>query len=163
MLLNPGEQVLVSEPVDTDSDGETQSGTLYLTDHRLVFEAAVRKSLFRPKVSRTMMDLNVEHVTNVTSTDPTFGRPVLNVETDRGVMAYAFRTPNAAAWVTSITGARNARLATLRAAEGRASGPTGGTPGPAGTAPPAVYLHCRHCGTLNPAGRARCASCGAAL
>ena len=163
MLLNPGEQVLFSEQVDSDSDGDERSGTLYLTDHRLVFEADVKKSLFRAGVPRTRMDLNVEHVTNATSTSPTFGRPVLNVETDRGVVAYAFRTPNAGAWVGAITRARNARIAVLRAADGPASGRTEGAPGPAGAAPPTVYLHCRHCGTLNPAGRTRCTSCGATL
>ncbi|HXW67222.1 MAG TPA: zinc finger Ran-binding domain-containing protein [Thermoplasmata archaeon] len=155
MLLRPGERAIATEVVDADDDGEDLPGVLYLTNLRLVFEGTVGGNLLSPGTPRTLLDVDLEQVSNVVMTDPAIGRPRLNVETERGANAFTFKTRSAAAWVHSITSARSARLSAPRA-------PAAGATAPSPSAP-AVYLHCTHCGTLNPAGRTRCASCGAAL
>jgi len=137
--------------------GQPLSGNLYLTDRRIVFEGMTREVGigYMPK---TMLDLSLAQITNVIATLGPNRQPLLRVEAGPG-FAYTFATPNAQNWVAAILGWRSSLLSA-----GTSSQPT--------TTPvvvqvqqpqPTVYLHCKQCGTLSPAGSSRCSSCGAAL
>jgi len=138
------------------------SGTLYLTNQRLVFEAWVEDAA-AGRVPRTMLDLDLPYITNAVAFQPTKKEWALRVEAGPN-LACTFSTPNAQQiaqliyqWRTKLyaeRAAHNQQVAQSAAqAQAAASQPV----------PPAVYLHCRHCGTLNPAGSNHCGSCGASL
>ncbi len=148
MILYPGEQGFSTDPIDWSmipgypfQDG----GYLYLTNIRLVFEAVGHGA-----PNRTLVNLDLRHIVNVSVGPGPNRRLVLRVETTTG-WAFLVATPNAANCAHAIVRARDAALA--------AAPPQGRTE----AAKPLVFLHCKHCGTLNPAGRARCTSCGAGL
>ena len=164
MLLQSGEQISYSEEVETGPGGTKHEGTLYLTNVRLVFERAAGKG---PAGPVTLLNAHLSSVTNVLVHSPRFGRELLAVETKTGT--YSFRTKDARVWTDRISSARS------QAPPPPPPRPSRSAPAPTTStqpiviqlqqdkAPPSVYLHCTHCGTLNAAGTTHCASCGAAL
>jgi hypothetical protein len=162
MILRSGEVSVGSEriPWAVGPDGvQRVTGTLYLTSHRLVFEAMVVEGGVGA-VPKTLLDLNLAWVTNAGAFQPTRRDTILRVETGPQY-AYTFATPYAAQWASAILGWRAKVVAQLPAA--------GSTPAPVVVqvqhtpTQPLVLLHCRHCGTLNDAGSRTCKSCGATL
>lgn len=170
MLLQPGEQVVFSEQVETGAGATRHEGTLYLTNSRILFEAKIGKGSSGAPVA-TLMNVHLSYVTNVIVASPMLGRAVLQVETTKGV--FSFKTKTAQVWNDQIAGARARappppppkppRTATLPPAA------LGASPQPfvihlhQDAVQPSVFLHCTHCGTLNPSGTTRCTSCGASL
>ena len=176
MILQPGERPIASEQIAWATGpgalqqlvgalqitnyavaGQPLSGNLYLTDRRIVFEGMVHE-LGVGHVPKTMLDLSLSQITNAVAMVGPNRQPLFRVEAGPG-FAYTFATPNAQNWVGAILGWRSSLLAS-------------GAPSPAKPVPivvqvqqpqPTVYLHCKQCGTLSPAGSSRCSSCGAAL
>ncbi len=168
MLLNPDEQMIFSEQVETGPGGTTHEGTLHLTNSRLVFEAKVGKGHLGGSVPVTLMNVHLSSVTNVLFQKPMMGRPLLQIETTKG--AFSFRTKNAQTWSDQIASARSRAPPPPPPKPTRSPlHPPSGSSQPIviqlqqDKAPPSVLLHCTHCGTLRPAGTSRCTSCGAAL
>jgi hypothetical protein len=172
MILHPGEQGIASEPVLGGGRPDWQSGTLYLTSQRLVFEGLVAEVSTEPTlgglsyrqravmVPQTLLELQLTQITNLLAVPGHQGRHTLRVEAGRGYN-YVFAMPNPQNWVGPVLSARTAALTAAASAQGnRTPQHFGGAPGPA---QPMVYLHCTHCGSLNSAGIVRCSSCGAAL
>ncbi len=159
MILQAGEQGLASESVSALSGPSLQSGYLYLTSHRIVFEGL----FFEPPVGwvpRTLLDLPLVQVSNVVAVPGRKDRHTLRVEAGRGYV-YTFVTPNAHGWVRSILTARGKAPAPSRTPEPSSAGIVVNVP--VGSPQPSVFLHCRHCGSLAPAGSVHCSSCGATL
>lgn len=161
MILQAGEQGIASEQLEVVLGDRTQSGYLYLTSSRLIFEGLF---LEHPVgwLPRTLLDLHLGQITNALAMSGRRDRHTLRVEAGRGYV-YTFVTPNAAGWVNSIIQAK-AKVPTVPAA----------SPPMAGHSPivvnvqqapsqPSVYLHCKHCGSLNASGSVHCTSCGATL
>lgn len=168
MILQPGERPIASEQIlwsvgpgllhglaeklqltNYGLGGSRLSGILYLTNFRLVFEVIAR-DLTVGYIPKTVLDLTLSQITNAVAVRRADGQAVLSVEA--GVQgAHTFATPNAENWVTAIVSSRNTLIASKENQRG--------------TVPfqPTVYLHCKHCGSLNPAGTTRCTSCGATL
>jgi hypothetical protein len=162
MLLNPGEVVVLQTTVEQEHDGRT--GFLTLTNRRLVFEAAHSQGLLSGTTTVVAFEVAVSAIRDVQTSRKAIGRPVLQVQSFRGLAR--FKTVEADRWVMTILHVR----ATLPPP------PPMHPPGMGYGAPvvvnvnqapppaPTVFLHCRMCGTLNPAGGGgRCSSCGAAL
>jgi len=155
MLLNPGERVIAAEPVTSSilpGIPFSDPGNLYLTNHRVVFEAVPPGHL-----PRTALNVSLEQITNVVWGAGPKRTIVLRIEYGMG-WACTLTTQNAARFGEAILAAR---------ASGIVPPPPPPPPPLIGmhqeSAKPAVYLHCKHCGTLSPAGASRCSSCGAAL
>ncbi len=161
MILQGGERGIASEQVEAAVGDQLQSGYLYLTNARLVFEGL----FLEPTVGwapRTLLDLQLGQISNVVAMPGRRDRHTLRVEAGRGFV-YTFVTPNAMNWVQSIVQAKRS----ASAAPAPAAPPSPGAPvvvniQQSSTAP-AVFLHCRHCGTLAPAGAVHCTGCGAPL
>lgn len=122
-------------------------GTFHVTNLRLVFEAVGPGA-----PPRTLVNLDLRAVTNAVAGVGPKRQSILRVETYTGWhftlgMDYS---QNCAEWIAF------ARSAVLNV-------PPPPPPPPPESGKPHVYLHCKHCGTLNPAGTTRCASCGATL
>ena len=143
MLLNSGESLIVGEYIRSSnvpgvSFGEP--GHLHVTNRRLVFDGA----------RGIIVNIDLGKITDLRAAVGPEG-PALLVFSGRLVCVLV--TVNATNLVSAITSARAAALQ-----------PPPPAPGPPSeTGKPLVFLHCRHCGTLSPAGVLRCASCGAAL
>lgn len=164
MLLRPSEQVLLSEQVETGPGGTKHEGTLYLTNLRLIFERLPGRGQVGPL---TLLDTHLAMVTNILVNAPKFGRALLQVETRTGT--FSFRTKNPQQWSAQIGSARS------QAPPPPPKAPRSPVPSPTASnqpiviqlqqdrAPPSVFLHCTHCGTLSAAGTTRCGSCGATL
>ena len=164
MMLRHGEVGIGSENIRWAVGtglSERFAGTLYLTNLRLVFEAWV-KDPTSGYVPKTMLDLDLAYVTNAVAFQPSKRLWALRIEAGPQ-LAYTFTTPNAERIAQSIYQTRTKlmaeratqrQVAQQRAAQGQPATPP---------AHPVVYLHCRHCGTLNVAGSNHCGSCGAAL
>lgn len=160
-MLLPGERAIASEPVQAVLGANLQSGHLYLTNVRLVYEGFFHE----PSVGwvpRTLLDLHLGHVTNVVAIPGKRNRSTLRIEAGRGYV-YTFLTPSATNWVSSIVQARQgAPQMPLPASAMGAHAPVVVNVHPA-PAQPSVYLHCKHCGALATAGSVHCTSCGATL
>jgi hypothetical protein len=173
MLLQPDEKVVLTETLEASIGGATYPGTLYLTDRRLVFEGKVSSGLLSTAIPTTMVDVGLHSISNLMVHAPVVGRPLLQVESWQG--RFSFRTRSATQWRDQITTTRSALGSVPRPPP--PPPPRGFVPPPPppptnqpvvihlhqDNANPSVYLHCRHCGTLNPSGSTRCTSCGAAL
>lgn len=154
MMLNPGERAIAQDPITQSwvpGYPLTDPGFLHLTNHRLVFEAVPRGSM-----PRTLVDLNLSQITNVTWGPGAKGTILLRVESGP-TYSCTFSTLNARNCAEAIQKARADYLeASARARSAEQHAPSSGSK-------PMVYLHCKHCGTLNDAGSAHCTGCGASL
>lgn len=160
MLLQPGEKLIASHTADGFFGGAKFPGMLHLSNQRLVFEAGVWEAGVG-WTTRTLADLPLWQVTNVTVSAGQKAGMVLRIETGRGT-GYNFTTPHAQNWMHAISQARS--QSAPPPPPPRAAPPPPPAPQVVVNLPqPQVYLHCRHCGSLNQSGKERCASCGAAL
>lgn len=165
MLLNHGESILFSAEVEREHDG--RGGRLTLTNVRLVLEVEQSRGLLGGKSTVLDYETGLLEIRDVQASRRAIGRPILQVQAMNGLIR--LKTTMADTWAQTISRAR-------------ASVPPPPPPPPHGgygspvvvnvaapsAAPPppplAVFLHCRMCGTLSPAGSGgRCRSCGAAL
>lgn len=168
MLLQPNEQVSYSEQVETGAGATRHEGTLYLTNLRMLFEAKIGKGSSGASAA-TLMNVHLSYVTNVIVASPMLGRAILQVETTKGV--FSFKTKNAQIWSDQIAGARARAPPPPKPPRTAAPPPPvpGASPQPVvihlhqDAVQPSIFLHCTHCGTLNPVGTSRCTSCGASL
>lgn len=161
MILQPGEKAIASEPVQAVVGAQFQTGYLYLTSSRLVFEGLFHE----PSVGwvpRTLLDLYLGHITNVVAVPGRKNRHTLRVEAGREY-AYTFVTPNAANWASSILGARRGAPPVSASTQTAAAPPPVVVNVQQAPSQPTVFLHCTHCGSLNAAGSTHCTSCGATL
>jgi len=145
VLLNPGERIISTDPVGwfTIPGIPTNSqGYLHLTNLRLVFEAMI---------GGTLVNLDLRQITDVHAVVGESGEPAVMIHC--GSWVCVLGTVNAGRCANWIASARYARLTPPPTEPASATDST----------TPRVYLHCRHCGTLNPAGTSRCTSCGATL
>ncbi|MGD0258020.1 MAG: hypothetical protein ABSB90_09130 [Thermoplasmata archaeon] len=121
MMLYPGEVPICSEQMYAWAPPQQVPGTLYLTNLRLVFEAASGAygqqygleleqalGLSGPPAAQAMLNLEVRSITNVAATPAPSGWHTLRVEANGGAFVYNFQTPRADSWVASIQGARGA-------------------------------------------------------
>jgi hypothetical protein len=165
-LLSPGESVVLTERTETDG-GDV--GNLTLTNLRFVFEARKQQSVIqaaeRGEQLQTLLNLNVAAISNAFRDKPLIGRATLRIEA--GGTSYTFKVKDAASWLAGI---QKAHQTPTRTGASSASGPTVAvnlTQSAPSVAPPQVYLHCTHCGSLvtpSAAGPAvRCSNCGAVL
>jgi hypothetical protein len=178
MILYPGEVGVCSEQLYAWMPPQQVPGTLYLTNGRIVFEAAnaypqyglAQELGLASSTPPPMLNLDLRHVTNVTVIPGASGWHVLRIEASGGAYVYQFQTPQAQNWLGSIQGARGQVSPPLP--QNTAATPPG-TPGapPVAAAPPAPApaaapaapgnAWCTRCGKQNPPGAAFCASCGA--
>jgi hypothetical protein len=147
MIVYPGEVGICSEQLYAWMPPQQVPGILYLTNSRLVFEAAlafqpadpIEQALgLVPAAPPPLLNLDLRLITNVTVIPGETGWHVLRVEASGGTSVYQFQTPQAQNWLASIQGARGGGVPLL-------SGPTvlpAGSPSPAtnptvvGSAPP---------------------------
>ena len=160
MIVQPGEQGIASEQVEAVFGPNLRRGSLHLTSLRLVFEGL----FWEPPlgwVPRTLLDLPLAQVTNAVAIPGKRDRHTLRVEAGRGYV-YTFVTPRAPDWVGAIV---SAKQRAPRAAATTATHPSAPVVVNVQQSPsqPSVFLHCRHCGSLAPAGSIHCTSCGATL
>jgi len=161
MILQAGEQGIASEQVLAVMGPSPQSGYLYLTNTRLVFEGLFSEPSIG-LVPRTLLDLHLVQVTNVVAVAGKRNRNTLRVEAGRGYV-YTFVMPDAHTWANFIIRARSKAPSPVSAA------PASSVPPPVivnvqqASSQPTVFLHCTHCGSLNAAGSVHCTSCGATL
>jgi hypothetical protein len=174
LILHPGERLIASEQMRWSSGPwhsphqmgpQGPTGMLYVTNSRIIFEAVQYEGPGIGYAPRTVMDLGLNQVTNVRAFPGAKGEGLLRVEAGPNYIC-TFGTQNALNWARAISETRS----TLVSTPPPPPPPTGGAP----TTPlvvqvqqqpaqPSVFLHCRHCGSLSPAGSSRCASCGAGL
>jgi len=158
MLLGHDEVVLrsayaVAEPGEPPDDGPKGPGVLYVTNHRIVFEArAPRRGLGRRPSSDTVTQLDVplDHLRNVVVRRPRVGRPRLALELPHGRPTFDVLEPDA--WAGSITQARRAYPP-----------PAAGWRTVHTIERQVVKIRCRFCGSLGNEVDGRCPSCGAPL
>jgi hypothetical protein len=160
MLLQAGESILRSEyAVLLEGEGPgimaRSAGVLYLTNHRVVFEANPSRGLVRNLVRGrhpvTVLDAHLSEVHNVTVLRPTLGRPRLHLEVPRARVTLDVLEPDK--WFLGIVDARRALIPAHHV--------------------PAIATHtierqvvkvrCRFCGSLGNEVDGRCPSCGAPL
>lgn len=164
MLLQHGEVIVGSENIPWAiglGAAERTSGVLHLTNRRLVFEAMVRDSAggYAP---RTLVDLDLAYITNAVAFRPSRKEVALRVEAGP-LYACTFATSNATAIAQSIYQSRTKLVAERAAQRAQFAATAAQAPHPGSAQRPLVYLHCKHCGTLNDAGSRHCMSCGATL
>jgi len=158
MLLGHGEVVLrsayaVADPGEPAEGGPKGPGVLYVTNHRIVFEArAPRRGLSRRSSSDTVTQLDVplDHLRNISVRRPRVGRPRLALELPHGRPTFDVLEPDA--WAGSIAQAK------------RAYPPPGSGWRAVHTIErQVVKIRCRFCGSLGNEVDGRCPSCGAPL
>ncbi len=160
MILQSGEQMLGREAMDGIWQGVLQPGILHLTNRRLVFEGSVWEAGVG-WVPKTIVDLALIRITNITTSADPKGIPVMRIEAGPG-WAYSFKSPRVPHWADSIRNWSSHAVSQIPPPPPPVAGPPSG--GVVVNVPqPQVFLHCRHCGTLNPAATLRCSSCGASL
>jgi hypothetical protein len=161
MILQQGERPIASEFVQAVVGEQVQSGYLYLTNARLVFEGLFFESSVG-WVPRTLLDLHVVQISNVVAIAGRSNRHTLRVEAGRGYV-YTFVTPNAPSWASSLVQAKqSAPPMVAHVAHSAAPVPVVVNIRQEPTQP-TVFLHCKHCGSLAAAGSVHCTSCGASL
>lgn len=165
MLLHPGERKVYAEKVSL-ADGTKRSGTLTLTNLRLVFEE-VEVHFLHSSQHRTLLDVPLDRVRNVHVEKPLIqllSTSVLSVETAKTSHRYA--SESAETWKGHIVKVRSQYLAGLKT-RGAAPGKAGGAvvvnvnQAAAPVAPPKVMFRCRYCQTVFPESEGKCPSCGA--
>jgi len=158
MLLEHGEVVLrsayaVADPGQPAGEGPKGPGVLYVTNHRIVFEArAPRRGLARRTGSDTVTQLDVplDRLRNVSVRRPRVGRPRLALELPHGRPTFDVLEPDV--WAGSIAHARRAYPP-----------PTAGWAAVHTIERQVVKIRCRFCGSLGNEVDGRCPSCGAPL
>ena len=154
MLLGHGEVPLrsayaVASSGDSSSAHPKGPGVLYVTNHRVVFEAP--RGRRRSGETDTQFEVPLTEVRNVSVRRPRMGRPRLVLETSRGRPSFDVLDPEA--WSATIAHARRT------------------FPPPSGPGGPTVHtierqvvkVRCRYCGTLGDELDGRCPSGGAPL
>jgi hypothetical protein len=154
MLLGHGEVPLrsayaVAAPEGPSSARPKGPGVLYLTNHRLVFEAPVGRRASGE--TDTQFEVALHDLTNVSVRRPRVGAPRLVLETSQGRPSFDVLDPDA--WTASIAQARRA------------------LPPPPGAGETSVHVierqvvkvRCRYCSALGNELDGRCPSCGAPL
>jgi hypothetical protein len=116
MMLYPGEVGVCSEQMYAWMPPQQVPGTLYLTNSRLVFEAAAAPFLPQYGIGQAlglaspapppMLNLDLRQISNVTVIPGQSGWHVLRIEASGGAYVYQFQTPQAQNWLASIQGAR---------------------------------------------------------
>ncbi len=159
MLLRPAESILRSayavEEASRESSTGRGPGVLYLTNQRLVFESHVSRGVVRDLVggreARTLLDVSLHDLQNISVRRGRLGRPRLVVELPRGRPAFDVLEP--AGWANAIAEARRelppafpAAPTIVRTVEREV-----------------VKIRCRYCGQLGNEVNGRCPSCGASL
>jgi len=156
MLLQGGEQVIRSAYAVIEAehrpDGVRGPGVLYLTNHRLVFEApasrGVVRDLVRGQETRPVFSASLHDVTDVTVRRGKLGKPRLVVQA--GAIRPAFDVLDPEAWAGLIAQAK------------RVLPPPGAIPSIV-IERQVVKVRCRYCGSLGNEVDGRCPYCGAAL
>ena len=156
MLLLPGEYMVRSAYAVIESEHRPQGvrgpGVLYLTSHRLVFEAPASRGLVRDLVqgrdTHLVFDQKLSEVQNITVRRGRLGRPRLVV--DAGTRRPSFDVLDPEAWVAAVAQARRS------------------VPPPEGSTAvvierQVVKVRCRYCGNLSNEVDGRCPYCGGAL
>jgi len=164
VLLLPGEQT-ISRVLATEVDRTgSHPGYLTLTNLRLTFEGQVHGRM------TTLLDIRLGYVYNVHIDRSLLGKSLLRVEA-LGI-SHEYRGVDAAQWATMIATAKSAapvlpvpppRPATSPTAAPSNSGQIVVNVQAPASPGPTVFLHCRHCGSLMPAGHVHCTNCGATL
>jgi hypothetical protein len=156
MLLLPGEHLVRSAYAVIEAEhrpeGVRGPGVLYLTNHRLVFEAPSSRGLVRDFVqgrdSRLVFDRTLSEIQNVTVRRGRLGRERLVVDATNRHPSFDVLDPEA--WVTAVAQAK--RLM-----------PPPGVAAPMLIERQVVKVRCRYCGNLANEVDGRCPYCGAAL
>ena len=146
MLLNPGETIISTDPIawsNVPGVYSSDPGYLHVTNHRLVFEP--HRGAYS---GRMLVNLDLGQITDLHAGTGPDGHSVVIIHSGQWVCVLA--TDNAANVVKAVADARIIRL-TPAPTQAHESGK------------PLVYLHCKHCGSLNAAGSVHCTSCGATL
>ena len=166
-LLGPGEATILSEPTES---GAGRDGVLTLTSWRVVFEGEAKQGLVtqivRGKRLVTLVDIRLDQLSNVHRDKPLLGRPTLRIE---GLgKNFTFRVRDADHWTNAIMSARQNIPAPYASPYGTHAAPVIVNVAAPQAATPQTYLHCRHCGALQPTGgpggqSVHCTSCGARL
>lgn len=159
MLLGHGEVVLrsayaVADPGDRSDQPPKGPGVLYVTNHRIVFEARLpRRSLTRRGSTETEVQLDVPlpQVRNVAVRRARVGRPRLVLELPHGRPSFDVLEPEG--WTASIAQAKRS-LPPATEPEWRAIHTIERQ---------VVKVRCRFCGSLGNEVDGRCPSCGAPL
>jgi hypothetical protein len=159
MLLRSGESILRSAYAVQDAPRGSSTGrgpgVLYLSNQRLVFESHVSRGVVRDLVggreSRTLLDVGLHDLQNVSVRRGRLGRPRLVVELPHARPAFDVLDPEA--WASAIAEARRelppsslGAAVLVREVEREV-----------------VKIRCRYCGQLGNEVNGRCPSCGAAL
>jgi hypothetical protein len=164
MLLQHGEVIVGSDSIPWAlglGGGERVSGILHLTNRRLVFEAMLREAAggYAPK---TLVDLDLAHITNAVAFRPSRREWALRIEAGPRY-ACTFATANASVIAQAIYQSRTKLVAERTTHRQQVAATTAHVLEPVSPQRPLVFLHCKHCGTLNDAGSRHCGSCGATL
>jgi hypothetical protein len=164
MLLQHGEVVVGTETIPWAIGlGATEriSGILHLTNQRLVFEAMVRDTAggYAPK---TLVNLDLAYITNAVVFHPSRKEWAVRIEAGPQY-ACTFATENASHVAGAINQYRTKLVAERATHRAQAAATTAQAAQQAASPRPLVFLHCKHCGTLNDAGSRHCMSCGATL
>ena len=159
MLLGHGEVLLrsayaVADPGDRSERPPQGPGVLYVTNHRLVFEARVtrRRLAGRSRAeTETQLEVSLDHLKNVSVRRPRVGRPRLVLELLSGRPTFDVLDPDG--WTGTIAQAKRAFPPPL---------------GPGGRMVhtierQVVKIRCRFCGSLGNEVDGRCPTCGAPL
>lgn len=158
MLLGHGEVVLrsayaVADPGGPERERPKGPGVLYVTNHRLVFEArAPRRGLTRRSRAdpETQLDVPLDQVRNVSVRRARVGHPRLSLELPHGRPTFDVLEPDG--WAGAIAQAKRAYpppdtgWRTVHTIERQV-----------------VKIRCRFCGSLGNEVDGRCPSCGAPL
>ena len=167
-LLSAGEAVVLQEPCAMGD----RSGTLFLTNLRVVFEGKKSQGLVHQLVrgaqTVALMDIPLWQVSDVHADKPLIGRASLRI--DAMGRSYRFGVRDATHWRSAIGNAR--------ALIPHPGSPVGGLGQPvvvnvqAAQSPPAmqhtierqtVKVRCRFCGNLGDESIGKCPNCGAVL
>jgi hypothetical protein len=156
MLLAPGEQRIRSAYAVIDGDhrpdGVQAAGVLYLTNHRIAFEAPSTRGVVRDflhgRDTRLVVDHPLAEILNASVRQGRIGRPWLVVQLRHGHPAFDVLDPES--WVHAIGVAKSAFVAPAES--------------PATVVErQVVKVRCRYCGSLAREADGRCPYCGAGL
>jgi len=153
MLLGNGESLLRSEYAvlggEEIPDPARGPGVLYLTTRRLIFESGVPRGIARGRPTRTVIDVSLHDVRDLSIERRRFGRVRLEIALALGRPQFDLGDPQA--WAGAIAEAKRALpvgapVVTRTVIERQV-----------------VKVRCRFCGNLTNEVDGRCSSCGAPL
>jgi len=158
MLLGHGEVVLrsayaVAEPGNSSDDPPKGPGVLYVTNHRVVFEARVARGRIARRSlgeTETQLDVSLHDLRNVSVRRARVGRARLVLEFPRGRPSFDVLEPER--WTGTIAQAKRSLPPPV---------PPGGVVHTIERQ--VVKVRCRFCGSLGNEVDGRCPSCGAPL